>query len=448
MFVWVHCSTDTQPIKDSADTLGCYNTHMIELTLIALFAVAFTTVAWRNMDLALGTCVALLPVYLVRFHIGSLPSTMLEVMILTTFAAWTAKTFLGKDILRKKCTRIYWPWKWQTLAFVATGILAVAIAPDARAAAGLWRAYILEPLLFFIVFTNTIATKRQVKQIIFALGASTALVGLYALFQTLGFAPIPAHYEFESPPRATSVFPFPTAVGKYIGPIVGLYAGLLLARRKRNNAPASRNAGNFFFFGVITFGLIGLALSVSRGATLGVLAALVVVSLFSRWKKWLWTGLVALALVVVVVPQTRNEAQSVLFGQDVSADVHVVMWNGAMRIIADRPLLGTGLASFPLVYDQYKEPAHTEYFPNPDNLVLTLWIEMGIAGLLIFGWIIISYFVETKKLLATHRAYAVGLIAAMVVLLVHGLVDTPYFKNDLAVVFWTLAGVVISLRRV
>jgi len=30
------------------------------------------------------------------------------------------------------------------------------------------------------------------------------------------------------------------------------------------------------------------------------------------------------------------------------------------------------------------------------------------------------------------------LLSAMVVIVVHGLVDVPYFKNDLAVMFWAL----------
>lgn len=30
----------------------------------------------------------------------------------------------------------------------------------------------------------------------------------------------------------------------------------------------------------------------------------------------------------------------------------------------------------------------------------------------------------------------IGLISAMIVIIVHGLVDVPYFKNDLAVMFW------------
>jgi len=32
----------------------------------------------------------------------------------------------------------------------------------------------------------------------------------------------------------------------------------------------------------------------------------------------------------------------------------------------------------------------------------------------------------------------------MIVLLVHGLVDTPYFKNDLSVLFWLIIGLGIA----
>ena len=34
-----------------------------------------------------------------------------------------------------------------------------------------------------------------------------------------------------------------------------------------------------------------------------------------------------------------------------------------------------------------------------------------------------------------------GLFAAWVVFVVHGLVDSPYWKNDLSLEFWTLAAI-------
>ena len=39
------------------------------------------------------------------------------------------------------------------------------------------------------------------------------------------------------------------------------------------------------------------------------------------------------------------------------------------------------------------------------------------------------------------------LMASMIALLVHGLVDVPYFKNDLAVLFWLLIGMMIVVSK-
>jgi hypothetical protein len=36
----------------------------------------------------------------------------------------------------------------------------------------------------------------------------------------------------------------------------------------------------------------------------------------------------------------------------------------------------------------------------------------------------------------------------MIALVVYGFFDTPYFKNDLAVIFWVLAGLLVVVPRV
>ena len=40
-----------------------------------------------------------------------------------------------------------------------------------------------------------------------------------------------------------------------------------------------------------------------------------------------------------------------------------------------------------------------------------------------------------------------GVFLALVAVLVHGLVDVPYFKNDLSLEFWVLLGVAWAGRR-
>jgi len=98
-----------------------------------------------------------------------------------------------------------------------------------------------------------------------------------------------------------------------------------------------------------------------------------------------------------------------------------------------------------------------EIYLYPHNLVLNFWSELGLAGLLLFIWIILKYFwlgisslslrgsASDRSNLTTEKYLVIGLISAMVVIIVHGLVDVPYFKNDLAIMFWLLAATMGSI---
>ena len=417
-----------------------YNLIIMFTVLIILLASFFAYVAWRRLPWAIALVILFLPAYLIRFQVGFLPMTVLEVMVLVLVIVWVVKRLVSLS----KFKNVIVPWRWLILLFTLAGVVAVLISPDTRAALGLWKAYILEPVLFFIVFVNVIRTKKEVTDIFWALGALTVIVGYVTLLQYLNIVNIPAHYGLESPRRATSMFPFPTAVGKLIGPLVALFLGILLTKSKLALRPLrSFFMDNLFVLGVLVFGFMGLLFSVSRGALLGVFIALIFISFFSVWKKWLWLGMGLVIILVILIPQTRSNIAGVFTADDVSTDVRLVMWQGAVRIIKDNPITGTGLASFPIVYEDYKEASHTEFFPNPDHLILSLWIEMGLAGLVLFAWLVVKFFRAGLRALKTYRGGAVGLMAAMVALLVHGFFDTPYFKNDLAIAFWALMGLVV-----
>ncbi len=423
---------------------------MLETALIILLAFFYVVVAWWKLDWAIVLTILFLPAYLLRFQAWLVPMTILEVMVLIVFVVWVVKYILGRGAKGSptQVEGIIWPWKWLTIFWVLAGSVAVVISPDIRQALGLWKAYILEPVLFFIVFVNTIKTSQQIRLVIWAFGVLTVFIGCVALWQYAGLVGIPFPYDTQTPMRATSVFPFPTAVGKLLGPLVAFFLGMVLTGGTRDQKNVLMP--NLFFWGVIAFGVMALTFSFSRGAIIGVFVSLIFVSFFSRWRKWLWGGIVAVIILCLVIPFSRHELFSLISVQDTSADVHVVMWKGAVRIIRDNPIAGTGLASFPIVYEKYKEASHTEFFPNPDELYLTLWIEMGLAGLAIFIWLVAKYFKAILSLMKKNvfMEYAVGLMAAMIVLLVHGFFDTPYFKNDLAVAFWTTVGLIVVLGRI
>jgi O-antigen ligase len=392
-----------------------------------------------------------LPSYLIRFKIAFLPSTVLEIMILIVFLAWLVRTLSDKSRSGRWLSRFWFPWCWPVLFFVLAGAIAVIISPDTRQALGLWKAYIVEPVMLYLVLVNTIKTRKQIKMMVFGLGISIAFIALIAIWQYIGWMEIPGGYGYEIPKRATSVFPFPTAVGKYIGPLLGLFLGLVLVKNSNEDTKESTGKDrlwqNAFLWGVVSFSFIALILSFSRGALVGVFASVLFISIYSKWKKFILAGIIIAVILALAIPVTRNNIIDVFNTSDISTDVHLVMWKGAVRIIKDNPITGTGLASFPVVYDQYKEASHTEYFPNPDHLILSLWIEMGLAGLIIFAWIVVKFFKSGIRIIKQDRKWVVALLASMIVILVHGFIDTPYFKNDLAAMFWLLIGLMVIIEN-
>jgi O-antigen ligase len=100
---------------------------------------------------------------------------------------------------------------------------------------------------------------------------------------------------------------------------------------------------------------------------------------------------------------------------------------------------------------KYWQPV--EIYLYPHNIFLNFGSELGIAGALLFTWIIIKYlFISLKsgreltQTKNTDKYLAFGLAAAMIAILIHGLVDVPYFKNDLSVMFWIIIALGAALN--
>ncbi|MDO8444025.1 MAG: hypothetical protein Q7S80_00785, partial [bacterium] len=73
---------------------------------------------------------------------------------------------------------------------------------------------------------------------------------------------------------------------------------------------------------------------------------------------------------------------------------------------------------------------------HPHNVYLAMWLNLGILGLIIFVIMVVNFF---RRLWPQRNYYlALCLMAAMSAILIHGLFDTTYFKNDLSAIFWLI----------
>ncbi len=378
---------------------------------------------------------ALLPSYLVRWSAGPVPTTLLEVLILVTAGmwAWSRPSF---ERLREH--------KWLMIAsglFLIAGTVSVFVAPELRTAAGLWRAYIVEPILVGLMIATS-ATPQTVARMIAAASVSVGLVSVYAIVQyfwlpdgvtlwgtTIGEIPN-AYWRAEATRRATSVFPFPNAVALFVAPFIPM-----LALR------------GWWYRGVATLACVAVVLSQSLGAILGVAAAVFVWMLwYHRWTRVVAiVGAITLALVVWFVPPQQLATENLYAQKSWSSRVRTSMWAETVEQLTHTPsvaVLGNGLGGYQEAVKPFHRLNWAEIYLYPHNIVLNFWTELGALGVAAFAalWI---WLVRTG-----YRAGGViglGIVGAAIVILVHGMVDVPYFKNDLATAWWILVGMTVVI---
>jgi hypothetical protein len=130
--------------------------------LLIIYFIFFLGLAIKNLKWAIYWIIFCLPSYLIRFQFWGLPMTVLEVMILMVFLVWI---FKNKIIQEYKNTKIRKDTKnnkgllflyYFIFIFLLAATVAVFVSPNLRAAAGIWKAYFIEPILFLIVLVNLV----------------------------------------------------------------------------------------------------------------------------------------------------------------------------------------------------------------------------------------------------------------------------------------------------
>jgi len=175
---------------------------------------------------------------------------------------------------------------------------------------------------------------------------------------------------------------------------------------------------------------------------------------------------IILMVSLIIIPNPLNKPGTVLSTiksrvsvsqliEGGSAKRRIATWKFTGLIIKDHPLLGSGLGTFK--YNSLKYQA--DFFEKEDNRALyphgnadkthneylQIWSELGIVGLLIFIWIIISYFYYgIKKLRKIENKYKqgilIGLMGSVVAVLADAIFGFPLHLAATLHLFWLVLG--------
>jgi O-antigen ligase len=207
---------------------------------------------------------------------------------------------------------------------------------------------------------------------------------------------------------------------------------------------------------LLTFSKGGLfvALPAMGVALLG--AGLYVLRKQERSTRILWAlAGAALLVVIALIPFVGTERfASVIDFASGTGFLRVNLWRAAWQMALDHSIAGVGPDGFLYAYrSQYIFPqAWME--PNlnhPHNWLLDWWTRLGIPGLLLgmaFWGVLLWNLVRNLRksgVSSEWDALQVGLFAATIAALAHGLVDLSYALPDLMAV-WALMAMIASVR--
>lgn len=164
---------------------------------------------------------------------------------------------------------------------------------------------------------------------------------------------------------------------------------------------------------------------------------------FKKYLRFVWALFVAGSLLFGTMLLKNASLQEYFsLASRSSFASRVMIWRSSAKMLADSPVFGIGPGNFQDMYLAYQRffPPYLEWaVPEPHNIFLAFWLHAGIIGLTAFlGLLFLWFRALFHALPGASRLESATLLSALSAILIHGLVDTPYWRTNLAFLFWTL----------
>lgn len=379
--------------------------------------------------------------YVLRGTFLHVPYTVLELFLVATLVSYVVEKLRAGERFPDPRRM---PYFWPLLLLLLAASVSVVMAPDHRAAAGIWKAYFVEPVLVAYVLADVLRTREHLEKLVAAFFFGAIVVSVLNVMVFLFALGVHKPHLVEQPP--VMIYLTPNATGLFLGPLLAMAAALAAFGSARE-----RNRSLVF----MAIALPAFVLSFSRGAWLGITVALV----FLAWhhsRRPLVLGAIGLAAAAALaLPPIRHRLKAEFDPHDPFNTVNLRMdlWRATYQMMRTgrHPIFGTGLSGFKHDIRPFKAAAgYNEDLIYPHNVFLDFYTETGLLGLVAFTWLVVEWARRTYRTLRAQslmRPYYLGLAAASVTILVHGLLDVPFFKNDLAFLTLALVGMQVAAMR-
>jgi O-antigen ligase len=305
-----------------------------------------------------------------------------------------------------------------------------------------------------LICAEEVRDKKHIKYIVFSIAAGAFLSSYDGLWQVIfGKDFIQGHATIINIGivRATAAFPNANVFGVYLSAIAPLIIGLALFYYK--------GAKKILMLIVALLATFGIVLTFSRGTALALYLSVLFLS-FMRKSKIISVALIILLLVSpFVMPQSiKKWAKEVNYNpvRFMLNDDRISIYKNALNMIKHHPVIGVGVNTFSKNYQTYKLPepdwAKTVGSLYAHNHFLQMAGEIGLLGLAVFLWLLYRLFKANFRIYSGLKdeylkVVSVSLVACFIAFLTNGLTETSLYYSRVAMIFWYLIGVTLSLQN-
>ena len=314
--------------------------------------------------------------------------------------------------------------------------------------------------LAFLLIVNYITSKSKLLYVFYVfmlIFSIQSFLGIYNWHFKYIFGWLPIHLLGVKPSsgwRAYGTFQHPGFYGDF------LILFLPVSFRFFAYQGYGNKKNNLIFLLIFMAGILGLFVSYARGPWIAFVISMSLMFFYSSLRKKLKPKKLApfafIALFLIIFVIRYSDKVIIQFsknsGRQSAADIRIPLDHVALRLIADRPIFGTGLANYSFESPAYVVPEKgiplDQLSQRVHNVYLLIASETGIPGLIFFLWIIFiiasAAFKATKSSDSKIRNIAFGLLAGYIAVLIAFLSSPDYDDYNIKMIFWTISGFMYS----
>jgi O-antigen ligase len=396
---------------------------------------------------------------------------IMQVLVLLALMFWGLKIVSREEF---KFTSI--PLNFPLLSFIAICTLSMIWSNNFFVSLKELPLFLAGPLLYFVI-TNNIYAERQISRILNILLIVGGLFGIYGILQYRG---IDFSFWIRNIGRQQvfGLFGNVNFFAEYLIIPLPIAVSLFFASQNKFNKTLL----------LITILAMGTSLTVTftRSSYLGFGVSLIfmfLLCLACRGKNFIKENKIFFIIILVtiiiitllfVIPNPLNKSGTIIYKiksrilvsqliqNSYTIKSRISNWKFTTLMIKDNPLLGSGIGTYKYNSLRYQarfleQGQNRSIYPyifaaKAHNEYLQLWAELGIVGLGIFIWLIISYFHYGLRFIKRvknryKQGIIIGLMGAVVAVLIDGIFGFPLHLPATVVLFWlALALTIVTIK--